>query len=88
MVCPWNDFKQCFGSLCPYYGVIENYTTATTATNVKYGCLRVGLTPVKDPIKEQFDLGEIPYACMRCPNHPSNGGSGICHCILGINTVY
>ena len=25
----------------------------------------------------------IPNACVSCPNHPSNGGSGICHCILG-----
>lgn len=22
-------------------------------------------------------------ACSWCPNHPANGGSGICHCILG-----
>jgi len=21
--------------------------------------------------------------CDKCPNNPSNGGSGICHCILG-----
>ena len=21
--------------------------------------------------------------CDNCPNNPSNGGSGICHCILG-----
>ena len=26
---------------------------------------------------------DIPSACQGCPNHPSNGGSGICHCILG-----
>lgn len=26
----------------------------------------------------------IPEACRRCNNHPSNGGSGICHCTLGI----
>ena len=25
----------------------------------------------------------IPPACRFCSNHPSNGGSGICHCILG-----
>ena len=25
----------------------------------------------------------IPPACQYCSNHPSNGGSGICHCILG-----
>ena len=21
--------------------------------------------------------------CKNCPNDPSNGGSGICHCVLG-----
>ena len=21
--------------------------------------------------------------CDKCPNNPSNGGSGVCHCILG-----
>lgn len=26
----------------------------------------------------------IPNACINCPNHPSNGGSGICHCTLGM----
>ena len=25
----------------------------------------------------------ISEACRNCSNHPSNGGSGICHCILG-----
>lgn len=25
----------------------------------------------------------IPEACRHCNNHPSNGGSGICHCTLG-----
>lgn len=27
---------------------------------------------------------DIPSACQSCSNHPSNGGSGICHCIMGI----
>lgn len=32
----------------------------------------------------------IPMPCRCCSNHPSNGGSGICHCILGglDNVVY
>ncbi len=30
----------------------------------------------------------IPNACMACPNHPNNGGSGICHCVLGTPTIY
>lgn len=28
----------------------------------------------------------FPSACASCPNHPSNGGSGICNCILGSQT--
>ena len=26
--------------------------------------------------------------CRYCHNHPSNGGSGICHCTLGLQTFY
>ena len=25
----------------------------------------------------------IPEACRHCSNHPSNGGDGICWCVLG-----
>ena len=25
----------------------------------------------------------IPEACKNCRNHPINGGSGICNCVLG-----
>ena len=28
-----------------------------------------------------------PAACRNCSNHPNNGGSGVCHCILGSMTV-
>lgn len=34
-----------------------------------------------------FDLMNIPPACRNCGNHPTNGGSGICHCILGTTQV-
>lgn len=37
-----------------------------------------------DPTKNFF----MSDACKNCPNHPSNGGTGICHCILGTQTVY
>lgn len=30
----------------------------------------------------------IPSACKNCSNHPSNGGSGICQCILGQRVIY
>ena len=29
----------------------------------------------------------IPEACRSCTNHPSNGGTGICHCTLGLPSV-
>lgn len=29
----------------------------------------------------------IPDPCKSCPNHPSNGGSGICNCTLGTMQV-
>jgi len=28
-----------------------------------------------------FDI--IPNSCRGCSSHPSNGGSGVCHCTLG-----
>ena len=41
-----------------------------------------------------FDLMDIihtthiPTACKDCPNHPSNGGSGICNCVLPDEIIY
>ena len=42
----------------------------------------VYLNDYKDP-SSYLDLGSIPPACRKCSNHISNGGSGICNCILG-----
>ena len=42
----------------------------------------VYLNDYKDP-SSYLDLGSIPPACRKCCNHISNGGSGICNCILG-----
>lgn len=30
---------------------------------------------------------DIPEACKTCSNHPLNGGSGICHCVMGIPQI-
>ena len=47
-------------------------------------------------LNQPIDIGEpkikswstnIPPGCVHCSNHPSNGGSGICHCIIGIQTI-
>ena len=40
------------------------------------------------PIEKELTMMEyIPKNCRHCSNHPSNGGSGICHCILGSETI-
>lgn len=39
-------------------------------------------------VPSPFELVDnIPLACASCPNHPRNGGSGICHCTLGMTKV-
>lgn len=45
-----------------------------------------------------FEIREVPYQpsdtgyeanpCANCPNNPKNGGSGICHCIIGLPKIY
>ena len=44
----------------------------------------------KLPQNSHYDISYtgIPTACRHCMNHPSNGGSGICHCILGSEIKY
>lgn len=36
-----------------------------------------------DTITAPSWTSDIPPSCKNCPNHPSNGGSGICNCTLG-----
>lgn len=33
------------------------------------------------------DYPNIPLACRYCRNHPLNGGSGICHCTIGVQPL-
>lgn len=42
--------------------------------------------PIND-IKFIHCDSSISMACKNCSNHPSNGGSGICHCTLGSPTI-
>lgn len=34
-----------------------------------------------------YSLNKTPQSCLGCSNHPSNGGSGICHCTLGLSEI-
>lgn len=44
------------------------------------------INPVTPTVKTQ-DLDNIPAPCRGCHNHPSNGGSGVCFCTLGCQTI-
>ena len=44
----------------------------------------------KDNVFKKIDTWSpsgIPEACRNCSNHPSNGGSGICNCTLGMTKI-
>ena len=43
---------------------------------------------IKIPFVPESQSDYIPSPCKTCSNHPSNGGSGICDCILGTPIVY
>ena len=65
-------------SLPPQYQKICNhcgytYTEQSSAIRIPFVDPR-SITPV-DP-------------CKFCSNHPSNGGSGICHCTIGTPVIY
>lgn len=47
-----------------------------------YGCLPSNLSLEWDDIESPTPLvyTDVPNCCKACPNHPSNGGSGICNC--------
>lgn len=38
---------------------------------------------IRIPYSENKNDTYIPKPCIKCPNHPINGGSGICNCTLG-----
>ena len=46
---------------------------------------------IKEQLEHYNKLGnywnETPEHCRNCPNHPSNGGNGMCDCILGDSTI-
>ena len=40
-------------------------------------------TVVNQDIAYSDSVSNIPAPCRNCSNHPSNGGSGNCNCVLG-----
>lgn len=62
--------------------MINKYTTSTDST---YAPKYVSDDWFRDMLKPNT---VIPPSCENCSNHPKNGGSGICHCILGSPIIY
>lgn len=53
-----------------------NYSNSTTSPDT--------------PIIWSSDVWEeknVPPSCRLCSNHPLNGGSGICFCVLGLPEI-
>ena len=43
------------------------------------------------PIVWSSDVWEeknVPPSCRYCSNHPINGGSGVCWCVLGVPEIW
>ena len=81
----------------------EDSTTDTKTTEIKINYIPAGYptlpflpiypyiylySPYYPDYYFDTSTSSIPPSCRYCPNHPSNGGTGICNCILGIPPVY
>ncbi len=66
----------------------DNYVVRDMSDNVlKRILIDINKSKVHDlefiPVIVKDDFTIAPPNCVHCSGHPSNGGSGICHCILG-----
>lgn len=62
-------------------------------TNSCNGCPRVEKQHADNKIEidwSKFNISSysVPDPCKYCATHPSNGGDGICWCVLGVKPIY
>ena len=87
--CGWCDRKN---ELCIYeqhsteISMPDSDSTISQPVTIK-GLPKWELVNFLDTTVIQKSLDETPEACKNCPNHPSNGGSGICNCTLGLPKI-
>ena len=62
---------------------IQNYHRITIDNATKNSVKKKKIIINNEIWKDFINNAAIPLGCKTCPNHPSNGGSGICNCILG-----
>lgn len=72
--------KEAFDKICQQYGTQELLPHSIPITTPDIHFEHMLDWRQSDPLSS----GYIPEACKTCSNHPSNGGSGICHCIMGL----
>ena len=77
LACSFTEKDDRMGTIC--------YFTNITALNIgrQKDCPLVYIPETEKPF-QRFGSN----VCQSCSNNPSNGGSGICHCILGTPTIY
>lgn len=76
--CGWNWIGEAEEVVRVPFGGNSNFDTVTRPET-----LTTRLTPIA-PSDKAYDGSP----CQYCSNNPRNGGSGICHCILGQQTIY
>lgn len=66
-----------------------NIIISKEGSNSEYELLNEEYLKIKLELEKYTypDFNSIPESCRGCSNHPSNGGSGICHCILGLPKI-
>lgn len=74
-------YEKVSEDMAPKDGETYYYINRQNHTIIKESTLKEAFKKWKDNNEYNYNL--IPESCKNCPNHPSNGGSGICHCILG-----
>ena len=73
------------------YDQCENRLHCGTCVKTGKLCPHINSTPLHNPYDveplpridwTEDQVSNIPQCCVACPNHPSNGGSGVCNCVL------
>ncbi len=60
------------------------YTTSTTGPIIIINAPEPPEIYISGYIQQPYQVSPCTY----CSNNPNNGGSGICHCILGTPKIY
>lgn len=73
-----------------------NCPDCSIETNSCNGCPRVEKQYTDNKTNVDVDWSKfniysrdtVPDPCKYCATHPSNGGDGICWCVLGVRPIY